>query len=213
MNRTGLFIALSLALVIGVVFGLYPELDLKLAALFYDRADQNISAEGRATGRRSRAMPRCGSPGRWCCPRSVALAIKIVRPDRPLLVSGRAIIFLLVTLVAVRRHSHQSRLQELLGPAASGGGDGVQHGQFDKLDFVPWWDPRGGCALELLVLLRRGRDRVLDLCAGRAGAAGVAAARLCRGDRCSASPPACCAWPSAGTSSPTSPTAGLVTFS
>ncbi|MDU6831421.1 MAG: PAP2 family protein, partial [Bradyrhizobium sp.] len=29
MNRTGLFIALSLALVIGVRFGVYPELDLK----------------------------------------------------------------------------------------------------------------------------------------------------------------------------------------
>ena len=36
MNRTGLFIALALWLVIGVVFGLYPELDLKLAALFFD---------------------------------------------------------------------------------------------------------------------------------------------------------------------------------
>ena len=33
MNRTGLFVALSLALVIGLVFGIYPELDLKLAAL------------------------------------------------------------------------------------------------------------------------------------------------------------------------------------
>ena len=36
MNRTGLFIGLSLWLVIGVVFGLYPELDLKLASLFFD---------------------------------------------------------------------------------------------------------------------------------------------------------------------------------
>jgi len=36
MNRTGLLIALSLALVIGLLFGIYPELDLKLAALFYD---------------------------------------------------------------------------------------------------------------------------------------------------------------------------------
>jgi lipid A 4'-phosphatase len=38
MNRTGLFIALGLALVIGIVFGIFPELDLKLAALFYDPA-------------------------------------------------------------------------------------------------------------------------------------------------------------------------------
>ena len=36
MNRTGLFIALGLWLVIGLVFGLYPELDLKLASLFFD---------------------------------------------------------------------------------------------------------------------------------------------------------------------------------
>jgi len=42
MNRTGLFIALGLALVIGVVFGIYPELDLKLAALFYDPATKSF---------------------------------------------------------------------------------------------------------------------------------------------------------------------------
>ena len=36
MNRTGLFIALSLTLVIGLLFGIYPELDLKLAALLFD---------------------------------------------------------------------------------------------------------------------------------------------------------------------------------
>ena len=36
MNRSGLLIALALALVIGLLFGIYPELDLKLAALFYD---------------------------------------------------------------------------------------------------------------------------------------------------------------------------------
>ncbi len=36
---------------------------------------------------------------------------------------------------------------------------------------------------ELLVLLRRGGDRILDLCAGLARAAAVAAAGLCRRDR------------------------------
>ena len=42
MNRTGLFIALSLALVVGLVFGIYPELDLRLAALFYDSATKSF---------------------------------------------------------------------------------------------------------------------------------------------------------------------------
>ena len=42
MNRTGLFIALGLFLVVGILFGLYPELDLKLAAAFYDAATKRI---------------------------------------------------------------------------------------------------------------------------------------------------------------------------
>src|ERR1039457_198083 len=42
MNRSGLLTALALALVIGLLFGIYPELDLKLAALFYDGATQSF---------------------------------------------------------------------------------------------------------------------------------------------------------------------------
>ena len=38
MNRTGLVIALGLSLAIGLLFGIFPELDLKLAALFFDPA-------------------------------------------------------------------------------------------------------------------------------------------------------------------------------
>ena len=36
MNRTGLYITLGIAAVVGLVFGLWTELDLKLAALFYE---------------------------------------------------------------------------------------------------------------------------------------------------------------------------------
>ena len=36
MNRTGLVIALAVAATVGLVFGLRPDLDLKLAALFFD---------------------------------------------------------------------------------------------------------------------------------------------------------------------------------
>jgi hypothetical protein len=42
MNRTGLFIALALSLIIGLLFGIFPELDLKLAALFYDAASKSF---------------------------------------------------------------------------------------------------------------------------------------------------------------------------
>ena len=39
--------------------------------------------------------------GAWAIalPAIVALAIKLVQPDRPLLISGRAMVFLLVTMV------------------------------------------------------------------------------------------------------------------
>src|SRR6478752_7536796 len=38
MNRTGLVIALAVAAVVGIIFGLRPDLDLKLAGLFFDPA-------------------------------------------------------------------------------------------------------------------------------------------------------------------------------
>ena len=36
MNRTGLGITLGIALAVGLIFGIWPDLDLKLAALFYE---------------------------------------------------------------------------------------------------------------------------------------------------------------------------------
>ena len=97
MNRTGLFIALALALVVGLLFGIYPELDLKLAALFYDPATKSFPLKLNTLA----AIARDGAM--WIAwglalPAIVALVVKLVRPDRPLLMSGRAIVFLLVTL-------------------------------------------------------------------------------------------------------------------
>ena len=123
-------------------------------------------------------MPRCGSRGALRLPAIVALVVKLVRPDRPLLISGRAVVFLLVTLTAFRRRSHQSHLQELLGPAAPGGGDAIQRPAGIRAVVGPARQLRP----QLLVLLRRRRHRVLDLRAGGADAAGLAAAGLCRRD-------------------------------
>ena len=44
MNRTGLLIVLGVAAVAGAVFALRPELDLAIAALFYDPARQDFPA-------------------------------------------------------------------------------------------------------------------------------------------------------------------------
>ena len=140
MNRTGLFIALSLALVIGLLFGIYPELDLKLAALFYDAPTRlfPLKLDWRAGVARDGAM--------WiawglAAPAIAALIVKLVRPDRPLMMSGRTIVFLLVTLLLsagvltnLTFKSYWGRPRPVLVTEFNG-----------DLPFMPWWDPRGAC--------------------------------------------------------------------
>jgi lipid A 4'-phosphatase len=141
MNRAGLIIALILALVIGLLFGIYPELDLKLAALFYDEASRSFPLRLNALA----GVVRDGAMViAWALalPAIVALAVKLVRPDRPLLMSGRAMVFLLVTLLL-----SAGILTNLTFKTYWGRPRPVVVTQFngDK-SFVPWWDPRGGCA-------------------------------------------------------------------
>jgi membrane-associated PAP2 superfamily phosphatase len=140
MNRTGLFVALSLAVVIALVFGIFPELDLKLASLFYDAQTRSfpLKLNWLAEVARDGAM--------WIAwgiatPAIAALIIKLVRPDRPLLMSGRAIVFLLLTLTLsagvftnLTFKSYWGRPRPVL--VTEFGGD---------LPFVAWWDPRGQC--------------------------------------------------------------------
>jgi len=140
MNRTGLFVALSLALVIGLLFGIYPELDLKLAALFYDAAARAFPLKLNALA----AIARDGAM--WIAwglalPAIAALAIKLARPDKPLLISGRAIIFLLVTLAF-----SAGVLTNLTFKSYWGRPRPVVVTQFNGPEpFMPWWDPRGSC--------------------------------------------------------------------
>jgi lipid A 4'-phosphatase len=140
MNRTGLFIALGLALVVGLLFGLYPELDLKLAALFYDAATRTFPLKLNAMA----GFARDGAMWiAWAIamPAIVALVGKLVRPARPPLISGRAIIFLLVTLALAA-----GILTNLTFKSYWGRPRPVVVMQFNgDLPFVPWWDPRGGC--------------------------------------------------------------------
>lgn len=141
MSRTGLFIALSLAFVIAVAFGIYPELDLKLAALFYDPHTHSFPLSGDRLASLARngamviawglAMPAVG-----------ALIVKLVRPDRPLLMSGRAVMFLLLTLIlsaGVLTNFTFKTFWDRPRPVAVRQFGGA-------LPFVAWWDPRGRCS-------------------------------------------------------------------
>jgi lipid A 4'-phosphatase len=141
MNRTGLFIALGLALVVGLLFGIYPELDLRLAALFYDASTRSFPAKLNMLAAIARDGAMWISWG-FALPALVALLVKLVRPDRPLLMSGRAIMFLLVTLVL-----SAGILTNLTFKSYWGRPRPVVVTQFNgPQEFVPWWDPRGSCA-------------------------------------------------------------------
>ena len=79
MNRTGLVIALAVAVVVGVVFAVYPRLDIAISAFFYDRqinlfkvnAQPWVNAFPRCRALADYADRRAGrsspSSARWSC--------------------------------------------------------------------------------------------------------------------------------------------------
>jgi lipid A 4'-phosphatase len=140
MNRTGLLIALAVAAVTGLVFGLYSGLDLKLSAPWFDAAHHGFWARVHPGWLWAR------SAATWivtaiALPAFLALAWKLVLPRRRLLLSGRAVVFLIATLalapgivanVVLKDNWNRPRPIDV----AEYGGE--EH-------FVPWWDPRGDC--------------------------------------------------------------------
>ena len=140
MNRTGLVIALGLSLVLGLLFGIFPELDLKLAALFFDPASGSfpLKQSGLAAFARDAAM--------WIAwalalPALFAIVAKVLRPHRPMLLPGRASVFLLVTILL-----SAVVLTNLTFKTYWGRPRPVMVTEFNgPWHFVPWWDPRGEC--------------------------------------------------------------------
>jgi len=140
MGRTGLVIAFAVAAVVGVVFGVWPDLDLRLAAPFYDPQRHGFWRSFDPVYLRARDVVT------WlvalvAMPAVVALVLKLVQPRRPLLVPGRAIVLMLLTLALAPGvvanlvlKEHWSRPRPI--DVAQFGGD--EH-------FRPWWDPRGDC--------------------------------------------------------------------
>jgi membrane-associated PAP2 superfamily phosphatase len=139
MNRTGLVIALAVAAVVGVVFGLRPDLDLKLAGLFFDPE--------RGGFWRAYDPPylRARDAATWvitlvAMPAVVALAFKLIRPQRPLLIPGRAVVLMLVTLALAPGVVATSCSR------STGAGRGPSTYRVRGHEhFRPWWDPRGDC--------------------------------------------------------------------
>ena len=142
MNRTALIVALGLAAVVGVIFGLFPQLDLMISAPF-----EPLSVGGNNFGLHlNPSILLARNIGLWIgtaiiIPVVAALAFKLLLPRRRLLLPGRAILFLMTTLALgpglvanVILKDHWGRPRPI--DVTQFGGD--QH-------FVAWWDPRGDC--------------------------------------------------------------------
>jgi len=140
MNRTGLMIALTIAIVVGGVFAVYPQLDLYISALFYDPATHSFATWYRAWPEHLRDAASLLIT-LIVAPAFLAVAGKLVMPRRPMLIKGRAALFLIVTLA--------------LGPGVLANGILKEHSarmrpesvtQFGGTEaFTPWWDFRGPC--------------------------------------------------------------------
>lgn len=140
MNRTGLIIALTISVIFGVLFALHPELDLKIAALFYDAATKTFPLKASTWA----AIARDGAMWiAWAlvAPAIIAFVVKLIRPVKPLMMSGRAMVFLLVTMLLTA-----IVLSNVVFKGYWGRPRPVTVTEFNgKLDFKPWWDPRGAC--------------------------------------------------------------------
>ena len=121
MNRTGLCIALGLAAIFVIVFGLDPRLDLVVAGWFYDPVGKDFPVRlgPLAAFARDAAMWIAWA---FVAPSIVAVVVKFIRPLKPLMVPGRTVAVPGGDHRPDGGHPQQSRLQEPLGPAASGHG-------------------------------------------------------------------------------------------
>jgi lipid A 4'-phosphatase len=141
MSRTGLFIALAVGTVVGVLFALFPQLDLAISDLFFDRRADIFMFD---------RYPWLGpfrTVAMWivaaiALPAALAPVIKLFTPRRPILLAPRATIFLLATLALAPGVMTNMVLKEYWGRPRP-----IDLRDFARNEpFVPWWDPRGGCS-------------------------------------------------------------------
>jgi lipid A 4'-phosphatase len=140
MNRTGLAVALAVALVVGVLFAAYPQFDLDLSAVFFDPTTRLFKVNAQEWVGLSRAAARVIS-GLLVAPAVLALFGKLVLPGRRMLISARAALFLVTTLALGPGLIANTVLKEHWGRARP-----IDVTQFGGTEhFTPWWDPRGDC--------------------------------------------------------------------
>ena len=140
MNRTGLVIALTVGVAVGVVFGVWPRLDLAVSRPFYSPLIHDFPLNGHVWTQYARNAAR-GMITILVLPAGVALLGKILLPRRPMLIKCQAVLFLIGTLAVGPGLIANTLLKDHWGRARPI--DVTELG--GTFRFTAWWDPRGDC--------------------------------------------------------------------
>jgi lipid A 4'-phosphatase len=139
MNRTGVLIAVAIAVATGVTFGFFPQLDIAISRLFYE--------PGTGFALQSHWLWKLVRDGTMVVVGAMvgipigAVVAKLIRPRARLAFPGRAVVFLVATVLLAPLLTANVILKDNWGRprprdvAAFGGPE----------QFVAWWDPRGTC--------------------------------------------------------------------
>jgi lipid A 4'-phosphatase len=141
VNRTGLAIALAVAAGVGVVFAIFPQLDLELSGFFFDPKTNTFPLALNAPLSHARGAAQLLIT-LLAAPAILAVVGKVLVPHRPMLIPGRAALLLLTSLALGPGILANTILKDHWGRArpidivAFGGNE----------PFTPWFDPRGSCS-------------------------------------------------------------------
>jgi lipid A 4'-phosphatase len=140
MNRTGLVVALLAGTVVGLMLGVYPQLDLAASALFFDEPSKSFDVAHNMTALQWRNIFTYMIAA-VAAPAFIAVAVKFVLPRRHMIIPPRAALFLIATLALAPGLMANVILKDYWGRPRP-----FEVARFNGPEtFIPWWDPRGPC--------------------------------------------------------------------
>lgn len=140
MTRGFVYASAAIALCAGILFAAFPELDLQVAAWFFDHDESKFPLSTTAWSNATRHIANW-IPWLLVLPAVAALLFKLIYPTSPMRMQPSAVIFLIasfligpgiVTNVVLKDNWGRPRpnhVQQFAG----------------TMSFVPWWQPGGDC--------------------------------------------------------------------
>src|ERR1017187_3719103 len=95
VNRIGLLIALGIALVAGIILGVFPQIDLAVSSYFYDPDSRGFFLGSSINWLRELAV---GLVAIIALPAVITLPLKLLTRGRVVVMPARAALFLMITL-------------------------------------------------------------------------------------------------------------------